>query len=279
MDRRYFLFALSALPVQAQPKPPTLSLTEVQQALFERIQSSYRGRLQVSGEPLPGIVRLIRQDQTSVLLFMAGIYRKALAWRSGSESFLRSYLDPLAAPLTWDEAQGQLLPRLLATRRLRELWGKETMQPLTQALHPDLLWSITVDIPDVIWPVTPLLQKTWGVKTEEIQQAALGNLTARTDIPVIVAGERGGVWVVNRGDSYDAERILVTPLLQAIRAEKAMPLLVSAPSPNWLVITAAQDQKAAGRLQAVIKRIHQSEASIALPSLIFRFDQQLEPYL
>jgi uncharacterized protein YtpQ (UPF0354 family) len=82
--------------------------------------------------------------------------------------------------------------------------------------------------------------------------------------------------VVNSGDGCDAERLLVPGLLEGIRQQVGAPILLTVPSPNWLVVT-AETPTSPQRLQQVIQRIQQQEP-LTLPPLIFRFDQELAPY-
>ncbi|WP_287127644.1 hypothetical protein [Candidatus Cyanaurora vandensis] len=280
MDRRTFLglMATVAAPALAQPKD-IITQAEFQSILMKKLKKDYNGRLQVLGEPAPGILRLKRLDSSGSepLLLLEPFYAQALRVQANPQEFMEDRLNPLVVGLPGPPVLDKdlLMPRLFAQEQFRRLWPSDN-RPSSTALHPRLCWTVVVDQPLVLWAVGPREERTWGMSETEVQQLALENLARRTDIPFLVAGERQGVWVLNRGDGYDAERMLVVDLLQALRAQAESPLTLVAPSHNWLVVARDTGAEVRARLTQVSSRIQQTEPSQNLPVLLFNFDQRLE---
>ncbi len=279
MKRRFYLGAIAGLVAgEAWAKPKSaLSFGDFRQIILSKIKRDYRNQLQVVGEPLPGWLRIRRVDGLELIFKLPVVYQEALKVSDDPQAFLVAQLDPLVIPLDLASVQTRLLPRFLSQQQYQKLWSGRDL--VATSVDPDLLWTVVLDVPATVWPLTLAQAQTWGWTKERLVTTALENLQQRTDIPFLLAGERSGIWVIHRGDSYDAERLLLTDLLSMMRATKTNPLLLSAPSQDWLVILENNSADAPERLRRVIARIQASEADTALPPLLFAFDRQLVPYL
>jgi len=263
--------ALGARPVWAKPTE-VITLPQFREVVLSKLKRDYGGKLRLIAEPAPNVLRLQRTDGvgSEPLVLLEGFYQQALRLTEDPQAFLAARLDPLVQPLT--PLGLRLFPRLLARDTIRRYWGQDQVPPLTD-LHPQLAWGVALDQPGILWLWGQREAQNLGLTISFLQTQALANLAQRTEIDFVVAGERNGNWVLNRGDGYDAERMLLPALLGKMRAQAGKPLLLTAPSHNWLVVSA--DLTAQDRLRRIAQRIQKDEPREQLPLLLFSYDQQL----
>ena len=181
-------------------------------------------------------------------------------------------------PNDYEDVSVDLLPKVWARATFDRLEleaqaaGEANTAPAMVPLGAHLLVGVVYDLPNSMRTIRDDELEGWGVSFFEAMEQAMQNLRGR---PVQVARmvadeeERGGLFLLAIGDSYDATRLLVVPEL----AESGqLPLLgdpvAMAPCRDGLLVTGEDDEAGLSAMAEIAAAMVEQEPRPLAPTLL-----------
>ncbi|MGA1526017.1 MAG: DUF1444 family protein [Planctomycetota bacterium] len=207
---------------------------------FEDVSICCRIRGQETVVPVGALVVALDEDPGSLPTLVAAMVRDE-----------RERLDDLARE-PWSAVAYRLMPQVRTEAWLSEQglrFGPTAL--LHRPLGADLLVCYVVDRGDAMTFVSRQHARAWGRSLDDIDERALANLAERSeDCTVRTGPDREGT-AVQRGDGYDAARVL---LLDPFHAEG---LLLAVPSRDVLWMGGAEKVVDIGALRREVESVAQ----------------------
>ena len=184
--------------------------------------------------------KYLLSDQTSATLEMLV--------REQFDTTFRS-MAPAAKDLPWEEAKNYLMPQLMPAEFLK-------MAP-AELLHRQfvdgVVLGVVIDSESNYQYVNVEGRDEWGIKTDEIFEAAFENLDQRSQgIEMMAFPGDNGFFIVSTRDAFDAVRLL-SPIMRTVVAEHiGSPFFAGIPNRDFLICwsaTADDEFQAKMRLQ------------------------------
>ena len=136
---------------------------------------------------------------------------------------------------SFDELRPRILPMLLS-RGPRDMGG---MAMVTQDLLEDLRVGYAVDSERTIAYIPKKVFETWKVTLDDLHEAAIQNLVARSEQMEAQAAQdelgRINLVLIQTMDGYDASRILLPSLHERLREHLGSPFLAGVPNRDILL--------------------------------------------
>jgi len=173
-------------------------------------------------------------------------------WQSLSSADANAYLETAVAglvaeadqPRTFAEARDRLLPgvrdraTIESTRWLAELGGSSPVAIPHRALGAGVLVTVVLDSPTTMMMLNQSHLEDWGVSFDDVFDAAVANLDARTEV-ARWAKVGSGTYVSMWKDDYDVSRILVSKVIESL--DVAGDPVAFVPHRNRLIVTGSDD--------------------------------------
>lgn len=157
----------------------------------------------------------------------------------GIERGLQAAKTPQAVPDSWEQARPMLMPNVAPAEFAKAARCRELSRLTARCF--------VIDTPTTKAYVMEKRFAAWGVTQEQLEAAAMENLSKITDLAQLKLKRRGlqVMFVISeRGDSYDATRLLLPQVQDYLRKQLGGPAFVAIPNRSFLIAWAPgrQDQ-------------------------------------
>lgn len=199
---------------------------------------------------------------------LENLFRAALLHADIAGALIRQYLDQIITAFDrvqqlepFDTARTRLLPQLKSEQWVRDNPGGPHIASVEFA--PGLLLCFALDEPERIVYVTCAMVEQWGVPLERVQGVAQDNLAQRGGARLLEIGSEGGrpcALVLNTQDGYDATRLALPSVREAVAEALGDEYLVGLPNRDFLVAFSERSSElAAGIIRQVRQDYHQMD--------------------
>jgi hypothetical protein len=220
--------------------------------------------LRVVPEKFP-LVKLARGDASfsltvnGSLVPIEDLYRQSLLWpKEMRQSIERWVVELLRATEgspdrtgSFEDLKDRILPMVLAEEKVDSIHG----QTLKQTLLPGLQVGYAIDGDRNMIYIPRGQFESWNVPEEEVHEAAIANLVARSEAIAAQAAQdesgRVNLIIFQTGDGYDASRILLPTLHERLCEYLGSPFFAAIPN-REILLCFRNEEETVTRLQSQV---------------------------
>lgn len=221
--------------------------------------------LKIVPEKFP-LVRISRGDEifslkvNGVLVQLEDLYRRALLQPDEVRQQIERWMVELLRATegspdragSFEELKERILPMVLSERD----FAGPHRQTMAEPLVPGLRIAYAIDSDRTIAYIPRPQFNSWHISSEELHEAAINNLVARSEAMEAQAAqdESGQINLIlfQTGDGYDASRILLPTLHDRLREHLGSPFAAAIPTHD-ILICFRNDAETVGRLKAQVE--------------------------
>jgi uncharacterized protein YtpQ (UPF0354 family) len=197
---------------------------------------------------------------------LENLYRTVLLKAESAGALIREYLEQVLSSFTeersyedYESVRDRLLPMLKSEQWVQEAPGH--LDVLRVEFAPGLVICFAVDEPTRVAYVTRQMVESWDVPVERVQEVAQDNLAARQSglELTVLNGDDGRPFAIaiNSGDGYDATRLVLPSVREALEEQLGEEYLVGLPNRDFLIAFAPRDMEVqAGIIRQVKQDYH-----------------------